>query len=184
MRRALLGFALVSLAVAYVELRLPSPASAQGRDAVYERLAVSSTAANALRVAGGLEVGNDADVGTGALSRERYRVGDAPICAADGHWRGQAGGFSRSDRGVQRSLPRRLGRNGRAWVEGRIIVGLVSGGTLAQSVGSALTNRCFDGAAGRRIPMGYDRLQTPNVPSGGSQLVSSVFSSTYALVAD
>ena len=94
MRRALLGFALVALAVAYVELRLPSPASAQGRDAVYERLAV-----------------------TGAVKLEAFRGQIAAFngaCPAD--W----------DEMTE--------------LRGRLIVGLVDGGTLAQSVGDALTN--------------------------------------------
>ena len=41
MRKALLGFALVALAVGYIELRLPQPVGAQGRDAVYRRLSVT-----------------------------------------------------------------------------------------------------------------------------------------------
>ena len=60
MRRALLGFALVALAVCYVELRLPSARqSAQGRDAVYERLAVVDDARVKLD---GFSVGQIADV--------------------------------------------------------------------------------------------------------------------------
>ena len=39
--KALLGFALIALAVGYIELRLPPPVAAQGRDAVYQRLAVT-----------------------------------------------------------------------------------------------------------------------------------------------
>ena len=51
------------------------PLDAQGGDARFERLSVASTAADALRVAGGLTVGDDADVGgtltvTGMLTAE------------------------------------------------------------------------------------------------------------------
>ena len=55
------------LVVWLVALLMPVTVGAQGRDAVYQRLGVTSTAANALRVAGGIEVGEDADVG-GALT--------------------------------------------------------------------------------------------------------------------
>ena len=94
MRRALLGFALVALAVGYVEMRLPSPASAQGRDAVYERLAV-----------------------TGAVKLEAFR--------------GQIAAFNGA-------CP--AGWDEMTELQGRFIVGLVSGGTLGESVGTALTN--------------------------------------------
>ena len=126
--RALLGLALIALVVGYVELRLPQQAGAQGRDAVYQRLAVSSTAANALRVAGGLEVGDDVDVAddvdvggdlavTGAVRLEAFRGLIAAFngaCPAD--WDEMTA------------------------LRGRMIVGLVDGGELALVVGTALTN--------------------------------------------
>ena len=110
-RRALLGFALVALAVGYVELRLPPPVGAQGRDAVYQRLAV-----------------------TGAFKLER------------------SGG---SDCGVQRTLPRRLGRAGpQDLSQGASSSALVSGGTLARKRrdGAERMAKCV--AAGRRILQG------------------------------
>ena len=51
--KVLLGFALIALAVGYIELRLPEPVSAQGTDAVFQRLAVSNDA----RVSGTATVG-------------------------------------------------------------------------------------------------------------------------------
>ena len=92
-RRLILGFALFALVVGYVEMRLPEPVSAQGSDAVYERLSV-----------------------TGAVKLEAFRGQIAAFnatCPAD--W------------------------NELTALRGRVIVGLVDGGTLAQSVGSALT---------------------------------------------
>ena len=43
-RRLILGFALFALVVGYVEMRVPDSVSAQGRDAVYQQLAVISDA--------------------------------------------------------------------------------------------------------------------------------------------
>ena len=97
-KRLILGVALVALALGYVELRLPGPVGAQGRDAVYQRVAVTSTDASAVRVAGGIEVGDDVDVDgaltvTGAVNLEAFR---GLIAAFNG------------------AMPRRLGRNDRA----------------------------------------------------------------------
>ena len=66
-RSILIIAALLGLLIGYIELRLPVTVEAQGGDAVYERLGVTSTAADALRTAGGLEVEADAAVG-GALT--------------------------------------------------------------------------------------------------------------------
>ena len=91
----LLFFAVVSaLLIGYIEFRLPVTVGAQGRDAVYQRLAV-----------------------TGVVKLEAFR--------------GQISAFN--------------GACPSGWTEltelrGRFIVGLVDGGTLAQSVGDALTN--------------------------------------------
>ena len=57
MRRPVLVLVLLLLAaLVYNELRLPVPIDAQGRAAVYERVSVVDTDANALRVAGGAAV--------------------------------------------------------------------------------------------------------------------------------
>ena len=57
MRRPVLVLVLLLLAaLVYIELRLPVPIDAQGRAAVYERVSVVDTDANALRVAGGAAV--------------------------------------------------------------------------------------------------------------------------------
>ena len=42
----------------YIELRLPVPIDAQGRAAVYERVSVTGTAADSVRIAGSLTVGS------------------------------------------------------------------------------------------------------------------------------
>ena len=62
--QAMLGFALFVLFVGYIELRLPVPIDAQGRAAVYERVSVVDTVANALRVAGGATVAGAMNAGS------------------------------------------------------------------------------------------------------------------------
>ena len=130
-KRLILGFALVALAVGYIELRLPPPVTAQGRNAVYERLAV-----------------------TGAVKLEAFR--------------GQISAFNGS-------CP--TDWNEVTALRGRMIVGLVSGGTLALSVGTALTN-----GASRRGGTAHThsgRLPVSNVThtTSTSLLVSDIFQS-------
>ena len=116
-KRLILGFALVALAVGYIELRLPPPVAAQGTDAVFQRLAATTAA----KFDGHLAV-------KGTARFEGLTKIDS--------FRGQIAAFN--------------GACPTDWDEvtalrGRMIVGLVDGGTLAQSVGDALT----DGAVRR-----------------------------------
>ena len=93
--QAMLGFALFVLFVGYVELRLPVPIDAQGRAAVYERVSVVDTVANALRVAGGATVAgamNAGSVTTGTPIAPQYlgtgtRTG-VEYLRSDGIWAG------------------------------------------------------------------------------------------------
>ena len=65
MRRSGLVSVLLLLAIlVYIELRLPVPIDAQGRAAVYERVSVVDTVANALRVAGGATVAGAMNAGS------------------------------------------------------------------------------------------------------------------------
>ena len=62
--QAMLVVAMFALFVGYIELRLPVPIDAQGRAAVYERVSVVDTVANALRVAGGATVAGAMNAGS------------------------------------------------------------------------------------------------------------------------
>ena len=151
-KRLILGFALFALAVGYIELRLPPPVAAQGRDAVFQRLAATT----AVKFDGHLAV-------KGTARFEGLTKIDS--------FRGQIAAFN--------------GSCPTDWDEvtalrGRMIVGLVDGGTLALSKGTALTN-----GAVRRGGTAHTHgvSVSANLGQASSLLVSSTFSNTYALAA-
>ena len=138
-KRLILGFALVALIVGYIELRLPPPVAAQGTDAVFQRLAVSSDA----RVSGTATVGvlkfetaltptiTARLAASGTASASTYLRGDGSWDDPLEAFRGQIAAFN--------------GACPTDWNEvtalrGRFIVGLVDGGTLAGTRGTALTD--------------------------------------------
>ena len=131
-KRLILGFAVFALIVGYVELRLPPPVSAQGRDAVFQRLATGVlkfetplTPTMTARLAA-----------SGTASDRTYLRGDGAWNDPLEAFRGQIAAFNG---------PCPSDWNEVTALRGRMIVGLVSGGTLAESVGYALT----DGAVRR-----------------------------------
>ena len=78
--KALLGFALIALAVGYIELRLPEPVAAQGRDAVYERLAVTGALkSGSLAVTNAASIGGTATVNGLAVSNDATVSGTATV---------------------------------------------------------------------------------------------------------
>ena len=143
--KALLGAVLVALIVGYIELRLPQPVAAQGTDVVYQRLAVTDDA----RISDALSVGGTAKVGVLEFGTALTPIMTARLAASgtasdstyvrgDGTWDDPLEAF----RGLIAAF------NGPCptdWDEvtalrGRMIVGLVDGGTLAGTEGTALTN--------------------------------------------
>ena len=126
-KRLILGFALVALAIGYIELRLPEPVSAQGTDAVFQRLAT-----------GVLQFETPLTPTITARLAASGTASDRTYLRGDGEWndplealRGQISAFN--------------GPCPTDWDEvtalrGRMIVGLVDGGTLAGTRGTALAN--------------------------------------------
>ena len=165
--RLILGFALVALAVGYIELRLPPPVAAQGRDAVYERLAVtgalksgSLAVTNAASIGGtatasALAVTNNATVsgtatvgvlkfGTALTSTMTARLAasgtasDSTYLRGDGNWQNPLEAFRGQIAAFNGPCP--TDWNELTVLRGRFIVGLVDGGTLAGTRGTALTD--------------------------------------------
>ena len=138
-KQLILGCALFVLAVGYIELRLPPPVAAQGRDAVYQRLAVSSDA----RVSGTATVGvlKFETALTPAVTALLAASGTASVSTylrGDGNWQNPLEAFRGQIAAFNGPCP--ADWDEMAALRGRMIVGLVDGGTLAQSVGTALTN--------------------------------------------
>ena len=81
MRRPVLVSVLLLLAtIGYVELRLPVGVGAQGGDAVYTRVAVTSPAAGAIRVAGGMTLGLDLEPQYGGVADRTIVLVNATSC--------------------------------------------------------------------------------------------------------
>ena len=81
MRRPVLVSVLLLLAtIGYVEMRLPVGVGAQGGDAVYTRVAVTSTAAAAIRVAGGMTLGLDLEPQYGGVADRTIVLVNATSC--------------------------------------------------------------------------------------------------------
>ena len=81
MRRPVLVSVLLLLAtIGYVEMRLPVGVGAQGGDAVYTRVAVTSTAAGAIRVAGGMTLGLDLEPEHGGVADRTVVLVNATAC--------------------------------------------------------------------------------------------------------
>ena len=125
-RRLILGFALFALVVGYVEMRLPDSVSAQGRDAVYQRLATGVlkfetplTPTMTARLAA-----------TGTASAATFLRGDGAWDPLE-NFRGLIAAFNGSCPSGWREMTA---------LRGRMIVGLVDGGTLNATSGLALTN--------------------------------------------
>ena len=81
MTRPVLVSGLLLLAtIGYVELRLPVSIGAQGGDAVYQRISVTSPAGGALRVAGGATLGLDLEPEYGGVADRTVVLVNATAC--------------------------------------------------------------------------------------------------------
>ena len=88
-KRLILGFALFALAVGYIELRLPPPVAAQGTDAVFQRLAVSSDArVSGTATVGVLEFETALTPAVTALLAASGTASAATFLRGDGAWQG------------------------------------------------------------------------------------------------
>ena len=126
-KRLILGFAVFALIVGYIELRLPEPVAAQGRDAVFQRLGTGVlkfetplTPTITARLAA-----------SGTASASTYLRGDGSWNDPLEAFRGQISAFNG---------PCPTDWNEVTALRGRMIVGLVDGGTLAGTRGTVLTD--------------------------------------------
>ena len=71
---------LLAATIVYIEMRLPVSVGAQGGDAVYTRVAVTSPAAAALRVAGGMTLGIDLEPQYGGVADLTVVLVNATTC--------------------------------------------------------------------------------------------------------
>ena len=88
--KTMLGAAVfLALLIGYAELRLPESVIAQGLNAVYRQLSVTSTDSNAVRLAGGLELAGDLTWNGQALDEPNTGTASAiTYLRGDGTWAG------------------------------------------------------------------------------------------------
>ena len=79
-RPALIAVLLLAATIGYVELRMARPIGAQGGDTVHRRVSITSPAAAAIRVAGGMALGLDLEPQYGGVADRTVVMVNALTC--------------------------------------------------------------------------------------------------------